>query len=65
MSAATITIHVPRALRAYCDGASELAVACSTVRGALDELERRFPGVYGEVNNPSIRSFITSNTGAA
>lgn len=24
-----------------------------------------FPGVYGEVNNPSIRSFITSNTGAA
>lgn len=24
-----------------------------------------FPGVYGEVNNPSIRSFITSNTGVA
>jgi len=37
----TVTIHVPGALRPYCDGATQLSAAASTVRAVLDELERR------------------------
>ena len=42
----TITIHVPRELRAYCDGASELELSASSVRAVLDELESRHPSLY-------------------
>jgi molybdopterin converting factor small subunit len=41
-----ITIHVPRELRAYCDGASELRFSARNVRAVLDELERRHPSLY-------------------
>jgi sulfur-carrier protein len=41
-----ITIHVPRELRAYCDGAAELMVSAPSVRAVLDELERRHPSLY-------------------
>jgi molybdopterin converting factor small subunit len=41
-----ITIHVPRELRAYCEGASELALAAGSVRAVLEELERRHPSLY-------------------
>jgi molybdopterin converting factor small subunit len=41
-----ITVHVPRELRPYCDGASQLLVAAENVRAALDELERRYPSLY-------------------
>ena len=42
----SITIHVPRELRGYCDGAPALAVRAPTVRAVLDELERRHPLLY-------------------
>ena len=41
-----ITIHVPRELRAYCNGASELMLSAPNVRAVLDELERRHPSLY-------------------
>jgi sulfur-carrier protein len=41
-----ITIHVPRELRGYCKGASELILSAPSVRAILDELERRHPSLY-------------------
>ena len=41
-----ITIHVPRALRAYCQGASELHLSAPSMRAVLAELERRHPLLY-------------------
>jgi molybdopterin converting factor small subunit len=41
-----ITIHVPRELRAYCEGATELVLSARSVRGVLDELERQHPSLY-------------------
>ena len=41
-----ITIHVPRELRVYCNGASELKLSAPSVRTVLDELERRYPSLY-------------------
>jgi sulfur-carrier protein len=41
-----ITIHVPRELRSYCKGASELMFSAPSVRAVLDELERRHPLLY-------------------
>jgi molybdopterin synthase sulfur carrier subunit len=41
-----ITIHVPRELRAYCNGASELLLSAPSVRAVLDELERSHPSLY-------------------
>jgi molybdopterin synthase sulfur carrier subunit len=41
-----ITIHVPRELRAYCEGASELMLSAPSVRAVLDELERIHPSLY-------------------
>lgn len=42
----TITVRVPAALRAYCEGATELSVAAPSVRAALEELERRHPSLH-------------------
>jgi molybdopterin converting factor small subunit len=44
-----ITVHVPLALRAYCNGASVLMVSASSLRGVLDELEREYPSIYSGV----------------
>src|SRR6476660_4315739 len=41
-----VTIHVPRELRVYCKGASELMFSAPSVRAVLDELERRHPTLY-------------------
>jgi molybdopterin converting factor small subunit len=43
---ATVTIYVPRALRAYCDGSPELTIVAPSVRAALQEVERRHPTLY-------------------
>ena len=45
----TITIYVPGPLRTYCAGAKELAISASTVRAALDELERSYSALYRNV----------------
>ena len=48
-SAPTITIHVPTILRHRCGGASELSLAATSVRAALDQIEARHPSLYGSV----------------
>jgi molybdopterin converting factor small subunit len=45
-SAPTITVFVPGPLRAYCAGASELAITAPTVRAALENLERSQFALY-------------------
>ena len=45
----TIRIDVPAALRACCEGASELFLSAPTVRAALEQLERSHPSLYGSV----------------
>jgi len=47
--AMTVTIHVPGALRAYCEGASELVLSAPNVRVVLEELERRYPSLYRNI----------------
>lgn len=42
----TITVHVPGALRDYCEGASELFLSAPSVRAVLEELERCHPSLY-------------------
>jgi sulfur-carrier protein len=49
MTHATITIHVPRELRAYCEGASKLVLDAPSVRAVLEELEQRYPALYRSV----------------
>ena len=46
VTATNVTVHVPGPLRQYCDGARELLLEPSSVRMALDELERPFPSLY-------------------
>jgi molybdopterin converting factor small subunit len=41
-----ITIHVPRELRAYCEGAADLLLWAPSVRAVLDELELQHPALY-------------------
>ena len=45
----TITLHVFGALRQYCGGASQLSMSASTVRQALDNLERDQDALYRNV----------------
>ncbi|MBC7819705.1 MAG: MoaD/ThiS family protein [Planctomycetaceae bacterium] len=45
----TITIHVPRELRVYCEGARELPLSAPSVRAALVELERQRPVLYRNI----------------
>ncbi len=47
----SIVIHVPGALRAYCDGAAEIALAAPSVRAALDEIERRHPSLHRNIRD--------------
>lgn len=44
-----ITIHIPGALRDYCDGASELMLAAPSVRAALEHIERSHPSLYRNI----------------
>jgi molybdopterin converting factor small subunit len=45
----TVTIHVPGALRTYCDGVEELQTSARTVRAALEDLERRQFALYRNI----------------
>ena len=46
---ASITVHVPGPLRAYCGGASTLPVSAGTVRGVLEALERDHAALYSNI----------------
>jgi molybdopterin converting factor small subunit len=43
----TITVFVPGVLRDYCGGAPELVLPAPNVRAALEQIERRYPALYG------------------
>jgi molybdopterin converting factor small subunit len=45
-SPAIVTVHVPTPLRHYCGGADGLSLPASSVRAALEEVERRHPSLY-------------------
>ena len=49
MTAAAVKIHVPGMLRDCCGGASELSLSATSVRDALEEIERRYPALYGRI----------------
>ena len=44
-----ITVRVPAALRACCEGASELSLSAPSVRAALEQLERRHPSLHRSI----------------
>ncbi len=46
---ATITIHIPRELRACCEGASKLVLSAPSVRAVIEQLERRHPSLYRSI----------------
>jgi len=45
----SITIWVPAPLRATSGGASELSLSASSVRAALQQLERSHPSLYASI----------------
>ncbi len=45
----SITIQVPGALRNYCQGVSQISLSASSVRDALDALERRYPSLHRNI----------------
>ena len=45
----TVTVFIPGSLRNYCEGASEIALAATSVRAVLEELERRYPALHRSV----------------
>jgi molybdopterin converting factor small subunit len=45
----TVTIYLPSPLRRYSGGASQLAIAARSVRGALEDLERRQFALYRNI----------------
>jgi molybdopterin converting factor small subunit len=47
--AMTIAIHVPAVLRRYCADARELFLSASSVRAALEHIERSHPSLYRSV----------------
>jgi molybdopterin converting factor small subunit len=44
-----IAISVPTSLRNCCEGASELALPATSLRVALEELERRHPALHRNI----------------
>ena len=45
----TITIHIPGVLRNRCEGASELSLSASTIRAALEWIERSHPALHRSI----------------
>lgn len=45
----SITVQIPRELRALCDGSKTIALSASSVRDILEELERRHPAIHRSI----------------
>jgi molybdopterin converting factor small subunit len=45
----TITIYIPAVLRNRCGGASELFLLASSIRAALEQIERSHPALYRSI----------------
>jgi len=41
-----ITVQLPSVLRAYCPGASKFSLEATSVRAALEQIERHHPALY-------------------
>jgi hypothetical protein len=41
----SLTVHIPTQLRSYTGGASQVAAKGVSVDAALDDLDRRYPGI--------------------
>jgi len=48
-SAITVTVQIPGSLRDCCAGAAELGLSATSLRGVLEELERRHPALHRSV----------------
>ena len=48
-STPAVTLHLPGPLRTYCSGASQLSISASTVRAALEDLERSHSALYRNI----------------
>ena len=46
---ATITVHIPTALRVYCRGVGRFAMSAPDVRTLLASLEREYPQLYPNI----------------
>jgi molybdopterin converting factor small subunit len=49
IAATSVKIHVPAMLRDCCGGAAEVWLDASSVRAALEEMERRYPSLHGRI----------------
>ena len=62
--AAVTTIHLPASLRELVDGSGELTIEARDVRGAVSELESRYPRLAGRVTDergslrPHVKIFV-------
>jgi len=45
----TVTVQVPGMLRAYCNGAAQIAVPAPSLRELLAQLEQRYPELHRSV----------------
>ena len=45
----TVTLHLPAALRRYCDGATKLTLSAASVRAVLEQIEQSHPSLYGSI----------------
>ena len=44
-----VTIRVPAALRASCEGASEVLLSAASVRAALEQIEKGYPALHRNI----------------
>jgi MoaD family protein len=44
-----ITLQVPTALRACCEGATSVSLSAASVRAVLDQLEQRYPALHRSI----------------
>jgi molybdopterin converting factor small subunit len=47
--ATTVMIRIPTPLRKYCDDQREFPVSADDVRGALEDLARKYPALYPNI----------------
>jgi MoaD family protein len=48
-----VDVRIPTVFRRYTGGAAEVALEADTVKGLIDQLEDRFPGVRGQLMTES------------
>jgi molybdopterin synthase sulfur carrier subunit len=56
----TVRVRIPTPLRTATDGVAELSLEAATVRGLIDDLESRYPGIRGRLRDDAgeLRRFV-------